>query len=53
LESTVTVNFKKHAGGTLMTLRHTGLPNDDFGRAHIGGWGDFFGMMEKHFAGKK
>jgi len=52
LESTVTVDFKKHAAGTLMTLRHTGLPNDSFGRAHIAGWGDFLGMMEGHFARK-
>lgn len=50
LESTVSVAFKKHPGGTLMTLRHSGLPKDSFGRAHIGGWGDFLGMMEKRFA---
>jgi uncharacterized protein YndB with AHSA1/START domain len=53
LESTVTVDFKKHAGGTLMTLRHTGLPNDGGGRGHSGGWGHFLGMLEEHFAGKK
>jgi uncharacterized protein YndB with AHSA1/START domain len=53
LESTVTVTFRKHAAGTLMTLRHSGLPNDDFGKAHVGGWGDFFGMIERHFADTK
>jgi uncharacterized protein YndB with AHSA1/START domain len=49
LESTVTVHFKKHAAGTLMTLRHTGLPNDDGGRGHADGWGQFLGMLEDHF----
>ncbi len=49
LESTVTVNFKKHAAGTLVTLRHTGLPNDDDGRCHAGGWGHFLEMLENRF----
>lgn len=53
LETTVTVNFKKHAAGTLMTLRHTGLPNDDGGRGHADGWGYFLEMMEKAFHPKK
>jgi uncharacterized protein YndB with AHSA1/START domain len=53
LESTVTVNFKKHAAGTLMTLRHSGLPNDSYGHGHTDGWGQFLGMIEEHFAGKK
>ena len=49
IESTVNVTFKKHAAGTLMTLRHTGLPNDDYGRLHDDGWRHFLGMMEGHF----
>jgi hypothetical protein len=53
MESTVTVYFKKHAAGTLMTLRHTGLPKDDYGRLHSDGWNQFLGMMEGHFAAKK
>ena len=53
METTVTVNFKKHAAGTLMTLRHTGLPNDDYGRSHADGWDQFLGLMEDYFAGKK
>jgi uncharacterized protein YndB with AHSA1/START domain len=50
-ETTVTVHFKKHAGGTLMTLRHTGLPKDKDGSLHADGWNQFLGMMEKHFGG--
>jgi uncharacterized protein YndB with AHSA1/START domain len=53
MESTVTVDFRKRAAGTLMTLRHTGLPNDGYGRQHADGWGKFLGTMEGRFAGKK
>lgn len=53
MESTVTLRFKKHAAGTLVTLRHSGLPNDEGGRGHAGGWGQFLGMLEGHFAGKQ
>jgi uncharacterized protein YndB with AHSA1/START domain len=53
VETTVTVDFKKHAGGSLMTLRHTGLSNDAYGRSHSAGWDQFLGMMEKHFKGKR
>lgn len=41
LESLVTVSFKKQAGGTLMTLVHTGLPDTDQGRSHDKGWNFF------------
>ena len=51
-ETTVTIDFKKHAEGTLMTLKHTGLSNDDFGKAHSDGWGYFLGAIEKRFKGK-
>ncbi|HTB23152.1 MAG TPA: SRPBCC domain-containing protein [bacterium] len=53
MESTVTMQFKKHAAGTLVTLRHSGLPNDEGGRGHEGGWGQFLEMLEAHFSGKK
>jgi uncharacterized protein YndB with AHSA1/START domain len=49
LESTVTVTFQRRAGGTLMTLRHGGLPNDDHGRLHREGWRQFLGRMEGRF----
>jgi uncharacterized protein YndB with AHSA1/START domain len=37
-ESTVAVTFQKKETGTLMTLLHSGLPNDDMARAHEKGW---------------
>ncbi len=40
-ESMVTVAFKKQGGDTLMTLTHTGLPDNENGRAHQGGWHEF------------
>jgi len=37
-ESTVTVTFQKKGEGTLMTLLHSGLPNDAMAKAHDKGW---------------
>ena len=41
-ESLVTVTFQTKGEGTLMTLRHSGLPNDDMARAHETGWNSIF-----------
>jgi uncharacterized protein YndB with AHSA1/START domain len=51
-ETTVTIDFKKHAQGTLLTLKHAGLSNDAYGKAHIEGWGYFLGQMEQRFKAK-
>jgi uncharacterized protein YndB with AHSA1/START domain len=51
-ETTVTLDFKKHPQGTLLTLKHAGLSNDSYGRAHIDGWGYFVGLLEKRFKAK-
>ena len=34
----VTVTFQKKGEGTLMTLLHSGLPNDVMAKAHEKGW---------------
>lgn len=39
LESRVSLNFEKQADGTLVTLHHENLPDDDMGRRHRDGWG--------------
>lgn len=39
LESLVTVTFQPEGGGTLLTLRHENLPDDEYGRGHEAGWG--------------
>ena len=53
LESVVTVTFKKKGEGTLMVLRHEGLPDDDGGRGHEDGWSFFLGRLEEHLAGAR
>ena len=48
-ESTVTVTFRKTAEGTLMTLLHSGLPNDDMAKAHEKGWNSISDKFSKIF----
>jgi uncharacterized protein YndB with AHSA1/START domain len=38
LESRVAVELKPAAGGTELTLTHSGLPDDEMGRGHEEGW---------------
>jgi uncharacterized protein YndB with AHSA1/START domain len=49
-ESTVTVTFQKKAEGTLLTLLHSGLPNDDRARAHDKGWNSILDKFSNIFA---
>lgn len=48
-ESTVTVTFKKKGRHTLMTLLHTGLPNNERAKGHEGGWNYFLDKFTKGF----
>jgi uncharacterized protein YndB with AHSA1/START domain len=50
LESTVTVTFEKKGDDTLLTLTHAGLPDDDHGRLHEGGWEECLGKFLAQFA---
>ncbi|HEX4338833.1 MAG TPA: SRPBCC domain-containing protein [Polyangiaceae bacterium] len=38
IESVVTVTLEPKGDDTLLTLRHTNLPDDDMGRRHEEGW---------------
>jgi uncharacterized protein YndB with AHSA1/START domain len=49
LESLVTVTFTAKGDDTLVSLTHAGLPDDDFGRAHEGGWGGYLKKLEALF----
>lgn len=49
-ESMVTLTFEKRGEETLMTLLHTGLPDDDGGRGHEQGWNYFLGNFTEQFA---
>jgi uncharacterized protein YndB with AHSA1/START domain len=48
-ESTVTVTFKKKGKGTLMTLVHSGLPDNERGLMHKEGWSEFLDGFPKQF----
>jgi uncharacterized protein YndB with AHSA1/START domain len=50
LESVVTLTFEPDGNGTRVTLRHTGVPDDDFGRQHAEGWSFILGTIEARFA---
>ena len=49
-ESTVTVTFQKKGEGTLMSLLHSGLPNEDMAKAHEKGWNSIFDKFNNIFA---
>lgn len=49
-ESTVTLTFQKNGQGTLMTLVHSGLPDDDKARSHEKGWTYFLDIFPERFA---
>jgi uncharacterized protein YndB with AHSA1/START domain len=53
LESVVTVTFSEKGGETLMSLSHANLPDDDFGRAHDGGWAGYLKKAAELFAARK
>ena len=48
-ESMVTVTFQKKGEGTLITLLHSGLPNDDMANAHEKGWNSIFDKFSSSF----
>jgi len=50
-ESMVTVTFEKKGAGTLMMLRHSGLPNDDMAAAHEKGWNSILERFADLFVG--
>jgi len=49
VESTVTVTFEKKGEDTLMTLVHSGLPDDDLAKGHEKGWNYFLGIFPNQF----
>jgi len=51
-ESTVTLTFEKKGEETLLTLVHSGLPDNEGGKGHEGGWNYFLDKFYKQF-GKK
>ncbi|MDQ6717040.1 MAG: SRPBCC domain-containing protein [Gemmatimonadota bacterium] len=53
LETVVTATFTAKGDETLVSLTHAGLPDDDYGRAHDGGWSGYLKKLDAMFpAGK-
>ncbi|HEY6332550.1 MAG TPA: SRPBCC domain-containing protein [Blastocatellia bacterium] len=53
IESKVLVTFERHADGTEVTLRHSGVPDDEMGRRHQEGWTWVLSQLEQAFTGHK
>lgn len=50
IETIVSVAFEPRKGGTQMTIRHRGVPDDEKGRRHEGGWTYLLSRLEDEFA---
>ena len=53
IETTVTITLEETAGGTLLTLLHTNVPDDDMGRGHEDGWKFIVGAIAERFTRTK
>ena len=49
VESVVTITLEPRDGQTLLTLRHTGVPDDELGRSHEAGWTEMLSELAKRF----
>ena len=49
LESVVTLTFDAKGEQTVITLRHTNVPDDEMGRRHAEGWGFVLGGLVDRF----
>ena len=53
LESVVAVTFEARGDQTEVTLRHSGVPDDDMGRQHKEGWTWVLSMLTERFAAQR
>ena len=51
LESLVQLTFEPKGRQTLLTLRHSNVPDDEMGRRHEQGWGFVLNAVAQRFAG--
>jgi uncharacterized protein YndB with AHSA1/START domain len=52
VESIVAVTFDPQGDGTEVTLRHSGVPDDEMGRKHEQGWAWVLSMLAQRFASR-
>ena len=50
LESVVALTFEPQGDQTVVTLHHSNIPDDEFGRSHENGWGFVLDMIVERFA---
>jgi uncharacterized protein YndB with AHSA1/START domain len=50
VESVVAVTFQTRGSQTEVTLRHSGVPDDEMGRRHEEGWAWVLSMLAERFA---
>ena len=50
IESVVTLTLEPRGDATLVTLRHSNLPDDAMGRQHEDGWGYVLGAIAERFS---
>ena len=53
IETTVSLSFEPREGGTQMTILHRGVPDDDRGHKHEGGWTFLLSRLENEFARRR
>ena len=53
IETAVSVMFEPRDGGTQMTIVHRGVPDDENGRRHEGGWASLLARFEQHFGARR
>ena len=49
VESTVSVTFEPRGAGTDVTLKHSGVPDDEMGRRHQEGWAWVLSKLAERF----
>jgi uncharacterized protein YndB with AHSA1/START domain len=52
VETIVAITFEPKGNETEVTLRHTGVPDDEMGRRHKDGWTWVLSMLAKRFAAR-
>lgn len=52
VESIVAVTFDPHGDRTQVTLRHSGVPDDEMGRRHDEGWTWVLSMLAERFVSR-
>lgn len=51
-ETLVTLTLEPHAGKTVVTIEHTGLPDAEAARKHEAGWASMLAALADHFASR-